>query len=303
MNKKKGVVLSLANQKGGVGKSVSATNLAVSFARRGKRTLLIDADYQGNASMQIGIKRQALSRQKTISAGLIEGIPISKLWLKTKFTNLFAVAADMEFCEFNSRHTGKADAQLLFKEWVEEAKSFFDIIVVDTHPSLDLIFQNVMIASDFYVLPLFAEVESLEGLHIMFNHVRVIQKKLNTNLQILGCLVTKYSGKSTHKRFLSKITEFGKKFKMPVIGVIPMTSAMASASENQLPVVTKNLAVSKAYEKLADYLVDKLKPRGKGRVPETPAVTKQNLDLLIGLVEEEHLSVGTLEEEMKLDGF
>jgi septum formation inhibitor-activating ATPase MinD len=90
---------------------------------------------------------------------------------------------------------------------------------------------------------------------------------------------------------------------MPVIGVIPMTSAMATASENQLPVVTKNLAVSKAYEKLADYLVEKLKPRGKGRVPETPSVTKHNVDLLVGLVEEEGISLGTLEEEMKFEDF
>lgn len=303
MEKQRGVILAITNQKGGVGKSVSSTNLAVAFAKKGKRTLLIDADYQGNASTQIAIKRDAVLEQKTISKGLLDEVPIQKLWMKTKFDNLFAIAADMELCEFNSRQIGKADDKYLFREWVSEAKEHFDIIVVDTHPSLDLTFQNIIVAADFYIIPLFAEVESLEGLHIMFRHMKVIKDRLNRDLHCLGCFVTKYTGKGTHLRFLDRIRKFGKKFRMPVIGVIPNSSAFASASETQVPVVVKkNLAVAKAYEKLASELMKKLKPRGKGRIPETPNISKKNIELVTGLVEQESNILGEVEEELEFDG-
>jgi chromosome partitioning protein len=279
-----GVILAIGNQKGGVGKSVTTTNLAVCFASRGKRVLMIDGDPQGNATSQIGLKKFAKVSGKTISQGLINGIPIENVMLNTSYVNLYGVAGDMGFEEFNNVFAGKPDGQLLLKEWLQSARSQFDIIIIDTHPSLDLIFRNVMIATDFFMLPLFAEPESVEGLHVMTQSITTIQTKLNPTLHPLGCVITRYDKRNkTHVAFRDQIVKFGKKHNLPLIGVIGLTSSMAAASAAGRPIVDFNKRTSAAqdYEDLADVLLDKLKPRSRGRVPKMSVISKQEVDSFI----------------------
>lgn len=297
--KKRGSILALANQKGGVGKSVSSTNLACAFASQGYKVLLVDADYQGNASSQIGIKDQAEDLEKTITSGLLAENEADTIWLKTKFENVYAIAADQEFCEFNIANLGQPGSHGLLKDWLELAREKFDIVVIDTHPSLDLTFQNVMVASDYYILPLFAEAESLEGLHVMFKHVKKIKDKLNPTLHILGCFVTKFDKSiKTHKRFVETIELFGKQIGMPLLGIIPFSKAFASASETKVPVVVSSpkLPVGAAYLKLAKILIPELRPARRGRSPSTPEVQKSDVKAYMKKVNESEYTPLVTEE-------
>ena len=297
--KKRGSILALANQKGGVGKSVSSTNLVCSFASLGYKVLLVDADYQGNASSQIGIKDQAEDLEKTITSGLMTDQDADTIWLKTKFDNVYAIAADQDFCEFNIANLGQPGSHGLLKDWLDLAREHFDIVVVDTHPSLDLTFQNVMVATDYYILPLFAEAESLEGLHVMFKHVKKIKDKLNPTLHILGCFVTKFDKSiKTHKRFIETIEVLGSKIGMPLLGIIPFSKAFASASETKTPVVVSSpkLPVGEAYLKLAKTLIPELRPSRRGRSPNTPEIEKREIKSYMKRVNEAEFTPLVTEE-------
>ena len=285
---RQGLVLGIGNQKGGVGKSITSTNLSCCFARRNKRVLFIDADPQANGTSQLGMKKLAKTTGKNISQGLISKVPIEDVILNTNFENLFVVAGEIGFEDFNDLFSNKADGQFLFRQWIEPARSQFDYIIVDTHPSLDLIFRNVMIAADFFLLPLFAEPESVEGLHTMTQSISVIQSMLNPTLHPLGCIVTRYDkANDTHTSFRKNIIKFGKKHNLPLLGTIAYTQGIASASANGIPIVdfNKRTGAAKDYEKFADILVEKLVPRKKGRVPKVPVLTKQEVESFMDSIE------------------
>jgi len=282
----KGVVYALANQRGGVGKSVSATNLACAFGRKGYKVLLVDFDYQGNSSDQIGILEQAEELEKTITEGLFNERPVNEFWLKTKFENVYAIAANQEFVEFNVKFSSSAIAGShdILNSWLKPAREEFDLIIIDTHPSVDLAFQNAMVAADYYSLPLFAEAESLQGMHIMFKYVRRIKEKLNPTLHILGCFITKYDKSiPAHRRFLETIEKRMSKYNLPVIGIIPFSKSFPSASEVKVPLVAGNpkLPVSQAYISLSELLIKKLIPNKRGRTPNTPEIYKDDLKKIV----------------------
>lgn len=276
-----GKIVAIANQKGGVSKSVSTANLACTWGRQGKKVLIVDADYQGNVSSQLGMKEQAEDLDKTISNGLlIDDKSADTVWLKTKFENVSIVAATQEFSEFNMQYM-EPGAHGALKFWLEPAKASFDIIIVDTHPSLDLTFQNVMVAADYYLLPLSAEPESLEGLHVMLKNVKKIKDKLNPSLDILGCFVSKFdSSIKTHQRFLKSIEELGDKVGMKLLGVIPFSKGIPASSEAETPIVIhgrSNLPIVTSYQDLADTIEPMLHQTKRGRPSPTPQISKQQI--------------------------
>ncbi len=287
IRKKRASILALANQKGGCGKTVSTVNLACAFAQLGKKVLVVDGDYQGNASSQLGLKQQAEDLEKTITEGLLGEKSADTIWLKTKFDNVFAVCANQDFSEFNLVYM-QPGAHGLLRDWLETARPEFDIIIIDTHPSLDLTFQNVMVAADYYILPLFAEPESVEGLHVMFKHVKKIKDKLNSSLHILGCFVTRYDKTiKTHERFLETIKGFGTQIGMPMLGVIPVSKAVPTSSETKVPIVAsgQKYPIVDAYMELANRLLPQLKPSRRGRSPNTPEVDKKDVRKFISQFE------------------
>ena len=181
-------IFSLCNQKGGVGKTTTAVNLATCLAQSGKKILLIDIDPQGNATSGLGLNKNE------IAAGtyeLLSGeIPISEVILNTCVTNLFLIpsnsnlaGAEIELISYDSR-------EYILKTVLEKTKSQYDFILIDCPPSLGLLTINALVASDGILIPLQCEYYALEGLGQLLHTFQLVREKLNSKLELGGVILT-----------------------------------------------------------------------------------------------------------------
>lgn len=184
-----GKVVSVANQKGGVGKTTTAVNLSTLLAKKGKKVLLIDTDPQGNATSGLGIdKNVELSTYDLLisdvpAEDIIQDTPIKKLDICPSNINL--AGAEVQLVSMMSR-------EQRMKEKIDIIKSKYDYIIIDCPPSLGLITLNAFTASDSVLIPVQCEYFALEGLGQLLNTVELVRKHLNKNLYIEGALLTMY---------------------------------------------------------------------------------------------------------------
>ena len=184
-------IISIANQKGGVGKTTTAINLSAGLAAEGKRVLLIDADPQANASSGLGVDIRALKH--TIYECLISGTDPNLAILSTDVKNLDIipshidlVGAEIEMLQLENRET-------VLRRMLERIRKQYDYIIIDCSPSLGLITVNSLTASDSVIIPVQAEFFALEGIAKLLNTIKIIKSGLNPGLRIEGFLVTMYS--------------------------------------------------------------------------------------------------------------
>lgn len=184
-----GKIISVANQKGGVGKTTTTVNLGTILARKGKKVLLIDADPQGNATSGLGVEKEVefstydalineTEMQETIQDTMIKNLKICP-------SNINLAGAEVELVSMMSR-------EQRLKEKLDGIKDKFDFILIDCPPSLGLITLNAFTASDSVLIPVQCEYYALEGLGQLLNTINLVKKHLNKNLQIEGALLTMY---------------------------------------------------------------------------------------------------------------
>ena len=184
-----GKVISVANQKGGVGKTTTTVNLGTILARKGKKVLLIDADPQGNATSGLGVEKEVefstydLLVNDTQVQDVIQDTIIKNL--KVCPSNINLAGAEVELVSMMSR-------EQRLKEKLEEVKEIFDYILIDCPPSLGLITLNSFTASDSVLIPVQCEYFALEGLGQLINTINLVKKHLNKEIQIEGALLTMY---------------------------------------------------------------------------------------------------------------
>jgi chromosome partitioning protein len=183
-------IISIANQKGGVGKTTTAINLGASLAALEMRTLLVDADPQANSTSGLGFDPK--TKQNSIYECMIKDVKTSDTILKTEMEYLDIIPAhiDLVGAEFDLTNVDHRDEKM--KKALAQVSDKYDYILIDCSPSLGLITVNALTASHSVLIPIQCEYFALEGLGKLLTTIQLIQKRLNTSLQIEGMLLTMY---------------------------------------------------------------------------------------------------------------
>ncbi len=186
-------VIALANQKGGVGKTTTAINLAASLAVLEKKVLVIDADPQGNATSGLGFDVRNV--KSSIYECLVDGVDAAEVVLHTEIDGLDLIPSNIDLVGAEIEMLSMPDREKVLKTAIQSISQNYDFTLIDCSPSLGLITVNALSAADSVIIPVQSEYFALEGLGKLLNTIKIIQTRINTELQIEGFLLTMYDSR------------------------------------------------------------------------------------------------------------
>ena len=257
-----GKIISLVNQKGGVGKTTTSINLSASLAVLGKKVLLIDLDPQGNTTTGVGINKADI--ENSIYDVLIDKTEIENAIISTKYKNLYVLPATINLAGLDMELIEKSQNNPLFqkgaqlKNHLENIKNNFDYIIIDCPPSLGLITTNALTASNSVIIPVQCEFFALEGIMQLLNTIMLAQKKLNPNLQIEGVLLTMLDSRTNLG--IEVVDDIRKFFKEKVYNtIIPRLIRLTEAPSHGEPIIVYDPKSrgSEAYLNLAKEVIER----------------------------------------------
>jgi len=253
-------IICMANQKGGVGKTTTAINLAASLAAAEKRTLLIDCDSQGNATSGMGIDGRAI-QDKNLYHSLIDEIPLKEVIVGTQIPQLDLVPANQDLVGIEVEFISLADREKRLRHLLRNLETAYEYIIIDCPPSLGFLTVNAMVASDYLIVPLQCEYFAMEGLGHLLNTMGLIKTRLNPTLTLGGILLTMYDSRNLLSRRVSEDVRnnFGNRvFKT----VIPRNVRLSESPSHGLPIILYDIKSRGAlsYMELAREII------GNGRI-------------------------------------
>lgn len=244
-----GRIISIANQKGGVGKTTTAVNIGAILAKKGKKVLLIDADPQGNATSGLGLEKEY---ELTLYDVLINECSVESTLQSTNIKNLKVCPSNMDLAGAEVELVSQMSREQRLKERVEEIRDEFDFIFIDCPPSLGLITLNAFTASDSVLIPVQCEYFALEGLGQLLQTINLVKKHLNKSLEVEGAVLTMYDIRTNLSNQVVK--EVKRYFDDKVYKtVIPRNIRLSEAPSFGMPITLYDPKSkgARAYEKLA----------------------------------------------------
>lgn len=251
-----GQVISIANQKGGVGKTTTAVNLSASLAAAKRSCLLIDCDPQGNATTGLGIDRTNLT--KGIYELLLGNAPDIEVISETSMSGLQIVGATANLIGAEVEMFSIEDKEFRLRKRLESLRDKFDYIFIDCPPSLGFLTVNALTAADLVVVPLQCEYFALEGLAQLLKTLRAVKRSLNPTLRLAGILLTMYDMRNNISQQVAE--EIREHFKENVFDtVVPRNVRLSEAPSHGKPIILYDMRCkgAKSYVDLAKELIER----------------------------------------------
>ncbi len=271
MSSRKTSIITIANQKGGVGKTTCTVNLASAYAKMDKRVLVIDADAQANTTSHLNALELAEKQNRYLYDAIEkESDELSRYVVSTKFKNIDCLAADARLKDVGKKYKGEINQfHVLHPILKSDDIANYDIVIIDTHPAFDTLPQSALSASDYYLIPLFPEEHSLQGLADQIKSANGVIKYQNPMLMFLGCVISRYDkNNATHRKIEDRFRQLAKESGFTVFSTtIPVSNIISAAASQESPVhfFRHGSNIADAYTALAGEIAPQLKGKRKGR--------------------------------------
>ena len=265
-----GSIIVITNEKGGVGKTTTAGNLAAAYATMGKRVLAVDMDPQRNLTDLMGISQET-ARSRSIAEAILERKGIDSFVFQTRTEGVDLVPATPRLREIERQFGASFEQDKLLNLPFDTPKlEEYDAVIIDTHGAQNCLLTSSLAVAHYYVIPLFPEPDAARGVFDVIEYAERVRNATNRTLTLLGLIITGHDRRvSVHPRVTQSLRDYGEKWNIRVFStVIPFSSRVKTAAEQQLLLASlrEDAPITMAYQSLAGEILPLLKGRRVGRV-------------------------------------